>query len=462
MENIRVIKLNPNTFISNVSTFDEAFDDYSFASGRRAKRQARRLEKQQARQELLQAKAETKKARVGKRTARKVAKQEGKDTVQSMRRARRTARAEDVQARRTGRKTARLDRRALGRELEPEIDETINNGAIDSGYSENETIGGEYTGVPPQGYQEDEGYQGGGQYDEPVRGLPPRGYQQDEGYEGGYAPESDEWGAEPNYMEDDANMGDYEEDYGSEYDSYNTEDDVDFNFDGNIQNNDEFYDLEQASQVIQIPDAITITADAIEWNKELYARLDGKRKEIVQVNPNANIDKLDSQLSDRKDRIADLEDMLDGWADCRYNYDANNQFQEFPKMDIDYSNADGKNKFAKMKRNRYKQVQKAKENAKKKRERITLVKTSLNPIFENGKIVVPSPNPSSGFNGIPQGTGLNGLDNSDDFDAPPTLTYEITSNADGGKTKWNTNGIILGVGIAVLGIWAIKKYKLIK
>ncbi len=458
MENIRVIKLNPNTFISNVSTFDEVFDEYSFASGkRRAKRQERKLEKQRAKQELLQAKAETKRARVGKRTARKVAKQEGKDTISSMRQARRTARAEDVQARRTGRaearqsrrtdrKTARLDRRALGRELEPEIDEktqgTYNDEIID------ETNGnGGLRGLPPEGYQEDEGYQGG--------------EQTEEDYQGGYAPESDEWGAEPNYMEDDANI-DNEEEYGSEYDSYDTESDVDFNFDGNIQNNDEFFDLEQASEVIQIPDAITITADAIEWNKELYSRLDGKRKEIIQTNPNANIDKLDSQLSDRKDRIADLEDMLDGWADCRYNYDANNQFQEFPKVDIDYSNADGKNKFAKMKRNRYKQVQKAKENARKKREKITVVKTSLNPIFENGKIVVPSPNPSSGFSGIPEGTGLNGLDNSDDYDAPPTLTYEITSNADGGTSKINMNGVVLGIAVGLLGIWAIKKYKLIK
>jgi len=464
MENIRVIKLSPNTFISNVSTFDEVFDDYSFASGkRRAKRQERKLDKQRAKQELLQAKAETKKARVGKRTARKIAKQEGKDAVSSMRQARRTARseqaqarrtgrAEAVQSRRTGRKSARLDRRRM-MDLEPEIDET-QIGTEDDAVIDETNGNGQNSG----GYQEDERYQGG-QY----TGVPPQGFEEEEqDYQGGYAPESDEWGAEPDYNEDEGDFEESEPEYGDEYDYAPMEDEPDFNFDGNIKNDDEFYDLEQASQVIQIPEAITIVADKIEWNKELYSRLDGKKKEIIQVNPSANIDKLDSQLSDRADRIADLEDLLDGWANCKYNYDANNQFEEFPTMDIDYSNADGKNKFAKMKRNRYKQVAKARENAKKKREKITVVKTSLNPIIEQGKIVIPSPNPSSGFNGIPEGTGLNGLDNSNDYDAPPVLTYEITSNADGTMTKWNMNGVILGVGLAVVGIWAIKKYKLLK
>jgi hypothetical protein len=454
MENIRVIKLNPNTYISNVSTFDEAFDEYSFASGkRRAKRQERKLDKQRAKQELLKAKAETKKARVGKRTARKVAKQEGRDTVSSLRQARRTARseqaqarrtgrAEAIQSRRTGRKTARLERRALGEELEPEIDERTQGTEDDTIIDDVNDTNGEYTGVPPQGFEEEDTY------------------------DGGYAPESDEWGAEPDYNEggEDVNYSDEEPEYGDEYNSYQTDEEDPFGsgFDGTIKNDDEFSDLEQASQVIEIPDAITIVADKIEWNKELYSRLDGKKKEILTQDANANIDELDSQIRDRGDRIVDLENLLDGWANCKYNYDANNQFQEFPLMDIDYSNADGKNKFAKMKRNRYKQVLKAKENAKKKREKVTKVKTTLNPIFAKGKIIVPSANPSSGFNGIPQGTGLNGLDNSDDYDAPPQLTYELTSNASGTESKTNINGILLGVGIALVGIWAIRKYKLIK
>jgi hypothetical protein len=457
MENIRIIKLNPNTYISNVSTFDEAFDEYSEASGkRRAKRQARKLEKERGKAEIQRAKADTKVARVGKRTARKVAKQESRDTTASMRQARRrqrideaqarkTGRAEAIQSRRTGRKTARLDRRALGEELEPELepeleDEQIDDTIDDGGYYEEEQ---EY--VP----------QGGGVYEDDRV--------DDSTYEEDGSGNNFEQGFEENFGNDE-DFSEEEPEYGDEYNSYQNDEEDPFGsgFDGTIKNDDEFSDIEQASKVIEIPDAITVVADKIEWNKELYSRLDGKKKEILNQNASANIDELDSQLRDRGDRIVDLESLLDGWANCKYNYDANNQFQEFPLMDIDYSNADGKNKFARMKRNRFKQVSKAKELAKKKREKVTKVKTSLNPIIAKGKIVVPSANPSSGFDGIPQGTGLNGLDNSNDYDAPPQLTFDLTSNASGPESKTNINGILLGVGIALVGIWAIRKYKLIK
>jgi len=430
MENVRIIKLNPNTYISNVITFDEAFDEYSDASGKRIRKRA---EKQRAKAELQQAKGEKKVARVGKRTARKVAKSEGRDTTASMRQARRRQRIEEAQSRRTGRKTSRLERRALGEELEPEIDETTQNTEDNINDSVEETN---------DGREQD------------------NGREQDGG--GEYAPESDELLTEPDYNEDDeeVNESNDDEEYGKEYDSYqNDEEDLTGSgFDGSVKNDDEFSDLEQASQVINIPDAITVIADKIEWNKELYSRLDGKKKEIITNNASANIDMLDSQMKDRGNRIGDLEELLDGWADCKYNYDGNNQFEQFPDEDIDYSNADGKNKLAIKKRKRYKVVSKARENAKKKREKVTLVKTTLNPIFENGRIVVPS---SSNFMGIPQGTGLNGLDNSNDYDAPPVVDIDLTSNADG-TSKININGIILGVGIAIVGIWAIRKYKLIK
>lgn len=460
MENIRVIKLNPNTFISNVSTFDEAFDEYSEASGkRRAKRQAKKLEKEKGKAEIQRAKAETKVARVGKRTARKVAKSEGRNTTASMRQARRrqrieeaqarkTGRAEAIQSRRTGKKTARLERRAMGEELEPELEDEQIDDTIDDGGN----------------YEEEQEYvpQGGGAYEgetfEDER-VDDSMYEEDgsgNNFEQGF---EENFGNDDNFYEEES-----EPEYGDEYNSYESEDEDPFGsgFDGSVKNDDEFSDLEQASKIITIPDAISVVADKIEWNKELYSRLDGKKKEILTNNANANIDMLDSQMRDRGNRIGDLEELLDGWANCKYNYDANNQFQEFPLMDIDYSNADGKNKFAKMKRNRYKQVSKAKELAKKKREQVTKVKTTLNPIIAKGKIVIPSANPSSGFDGIPQGTGLNGLDNSDDYDAPPQLTYDLTSNASGTESKTNINGILLGVGIALVGIWAIRKYKLIK
>jgi len=451
MENVRIIKLSPNTFISNVSSFDEVFDEYSEARGdRRAKRTARKVEKQQAKAQVQQAKAEKKRAKVGKRFAKREERQVRKTGLSDMRQARRTGRAEAVQSRRTGRSQAAqerrtdrrastLDRRRMGEELEPELeDEVIDDTIDDGGYVDNE---GEY--VP----------QGGGAYEgepseseEEYNDMPQdkRFYEEDEFYQ-----------------ENDSELSPNGYDFGDEYDSYrNDEPENDFNFDGNVQNSDEIFDVEQASQVINIPEAITVTADCIEWNKELYSRLDGKKKEILANDKTAktNIKPYDEAMQKASNRIAELEDYLNGWSDCKYNYTSSNQFEAFPTMDTDYSNAEGQMMIEKVKRGRSKRVKRAKELARKKREKITTVKAKLNPIIKSNEIVVPA----SSFEGVPKGTGLIGLDDNNDYDAPDELDIELSSNASGTPKKINTNAILLGVGIALVGIWAINKYKLIK
>jgi hypothetical protein len=451
MENVRIIKLSPNTFISNVSSFDEVFDEYSEARGdRRAKRTARKVEKQQAKAQVQQAKAEKKRAKVGKRFAKREERQVRKTGLSDMRQARRTGRAEAVQSRRTGRSQAAqerrtdrrastLDRRRMGEELEPELeDEVIDDTIDDGGYVDNE---GEY--VP----------QGGGAYEgepseseEEYNDMPQdkRFYEEDEFYQ-----------------ENDSELSPDGYDFGDEYDSYrNDEPENDFNFDGNVQNSDEIFDVEQASQIINIPEAITVTADCIEWNKELYSRLDGKKKEILANDKTAktNVKPYDEAMQKASNRIAELEDYLNGWSDCKYNYTSSNQFEAFPTMDTDYSNAEGQMMIEKVKRGRSKRVKRAKELARKKREKITTVKAKLNPIIKSNEIVVPA----SSFEGVPKGTGLIGLDDNNDYDAPDELDIELSSNASGTPKKINTNAILLGVGIALVGIWAINKYKLIK
>jgi hypothetical protein len=451
MENVRIIKLSPNTFISNVSSFDEVFDEYSEARGdRRAKRTARKVERQQAKAQVQQAKAEKKRAKVGKRFAKREERQVRKTGLSDMRQARRTGRAEAVQSRRTGRSQAAqerrtdrrastLDRRRMGEELEPELeDEAIDDTIDDGGYVDNE---GEY--VP----------QGGGAYEgepseseEEYNDMPQdkRFYEEDEFYQ-----------------ENDSELSPDGYDFGDEYDSYrNDEPENDFNFDGNVQNSDEIFDVEQASQIINIPEAITVTADCIEWNKELYSRLDGKKKEILANDKNAktNVKPYDEAMQKASNRIAELEDYLNGWSDCKYNYTSSNQFEAFPTMDTDYSNAEGQMMIEKVKRGRSKRVKRAKELARKKREKITTVKAKLNPIIKSNEIVVPA----SSFEGVPKGTGLIGLDDNNDYDAPDELDIELSSNASGTPKKINTNAILLGVGIALVGIWAINKYKLIK
>ena len=451
MENVRIIKLSPNTFISNVSSFDEVFDEYSEARGdRRAKRTARKVEKQQAKAQVQQAKAEKKRAKVGKRFAKREERQVRKTGLSDMRQARRTGRAEAVQSRRTGRSQAAqerrtdrrastLDRRRMGEELEPELeDEVIDDTIDDGGYVDNE---GEY--VP----------QGGGAYEgepseseEEYNDMPQdkRFYEEDEFYQ-----------------ENDSELSPNGYDFGDEYDSYrNDEPENDFNFDGNVQNSDEIFDVEQASQIINIPEAITVTADCIEWNKELYSRLDGKKKEILANDKTAktNVKPYDEAMQKASNRIAELEDYLNGWSDCKYNYTSSNQFEAFPTMDTDYSNAEGQMMIEKVKRGRSKRVKRTKELARKKREKITTVKAKLNPIIKSNEIVVPA----SSFEGVPKGTGLIGLDDNNDYDAPDELDIELSSNASGTPKKINTNAILLGVGIALVGIWAINKYKLIK
>ena len=455
MENLRIIQLNPNTFISSVATFDEVFDEYSEARGdRRAKRTARKVERQQAKGQVQQARAERKQAQRGVKTARKEDRQLRKTGISDMRQARRTGRSEQrqdrkagrsaaTQQRRTDRRASTLDRRAMGEELEPELqDEILDENIDERGYNEEEQ---QY--VP----------QGGGAYegetfeDERVDDL----NYEDNGRGSNYEQSFQDNFGDANYQEEPQYDG---YDFGDEYDSYsNDEPENDFNFDGSLENSDDLFDTEQASQIIKIPSEITVTADCIEWNKELYSRLDGKKKEIIATQPQTNLKPYDDSMQMAANRIAELEDYLNGWANCKYNYKSDNSFEAFPNLDNDFSNADGQTKMAKIKRGRAKRVKMAKANAKRKRDKVTLVKTKLNPIIESNKIVIPS----SSFEGIPKGTGLIGLDDSNDYDAPNELDIELTSNASG-TNKVNINAILIGVGLAAIGIYAIKKFNLFK
>jgi hypothetical protein len=477
MENVRIIQLSPNTFISNVSSFEEVFDEYSEARGdRRAKRTARKVERQQAKAEVQRAKGEAKAARQMRKTdvanlrqdrrTGKVAARQDRRTARTemaqtrrtgrseMRQGRKAGRSQAIQERRTDRRASAIDRRRMGEELEPQLEDEIID---DGGYVDNQ---GEYV---PQGggayegesTQEEQGYvpQGGGAYEG-------ESYQEEEQYDN--MPQDKRFYEEDEfYQENDSEVSPNGYDFGDEYDSYiNDEPENDFNFDGNVDNSDDMFDVEQASQVITIPEAITVTADCIEWNKELYSRLDGKKKEILanEKTANTNVKPYDEAMQKASNRIAELEEYLSGWGDCKYNYTSSNQFEPFPTMDTDFSNAEGQVKMERVKRGRAKRIKKAKELARKKREQITIVKSKLNPIIKSNEIVVPA----SSFEGIPQGTGLIGLDDNNDYDAPEELDIELTSNASGDVKKINTNAILLGVGIALVGIWAIRKYKLIK
>jgi hypothetical protein len=84
------------------------------------------------------------------------------------------------------------------------------------------------------------------------------------------------------------------------------------------------------------------------------------------------------------------------------------------------------------------------------------VAANLNPAFSPDKIVVPNQMVS----GVTGNTGLTGIDLQDDFDAPNAR--EIFIGVDGSKTKVSWGSVLIGVGVGVAAIWAVKKYNLLK
>jgi hypothetical protein len=91
----------------------------------------------------------------------------------------------------------------------------------------------------------------------------------------------------------------------------------------------------------------------------------------------------------------------------------------------------------------------------------TPVDVELNPEFSENEIVVPASEQGEGANGE---TGLIGMDNQQDFDAPEVREFDLTfSGADGSGsgTKINLKALAIGVGVGILAIYLIKRYKLL-
>lgn len=87
---------------------------------------------------------------------------------------------------------------------------------------------------------------------------------------------------------------------------------------------------------------------------------------------------------------------------------------------------------------------------KKHLNKKTVVSKSLNSKISKNRIEVKS---------NATGTGLNGIDNATDFDAPDTRVVEITSGFDGSAQSINWKPILLGLGIGAIIIYAVKKGK---
>jgi hypothetical protein len=439
MGQARIIQLGPSTQITSVTKFDDDFGDFSYASGRRSKRQAKRKEKKAARKERKltriadrnEVKTARKSARIGRRTS-----------AQQQRQAKRTGATEMRQGRRTMRKTMASERRAIG-EPQDFQDETLDEtGVTETPQSDFQTE----QGRNDYGNGSDFGYQG--QQEE-------QDYPEDNYSENGYADETMNDGGEGTFEQEAS-----EEDYNPFQDE--EEGDV-YNFDGVISKEDDPSGELNDENTIQIPEGLGKLAMNFEWNKECVIRLNSKKDDILIKDPNANVDDVETKIELHKDRTNFLKDLMESFTNFEGDFNEDGEFVYYGELPEEFSGADGKPmprslKFRKMQRNR------ALMNARRKRPQ-TLVKTSLNPIITKNKIVVPAAENSSNMIG-PEGndgsgprTGLVGLDDRNDYDAPDQLDIKL-SNFSGNKINWT--GVVIGVGVAAAAIWAIKKYKLIK
>lgn len=439
MENARVYQVGD---ISSVTTFEDAFGDYSNASGRE-RRKKRKLERIEARREVkaarIAARNEAKSARQEARQGRKLARKQRRTAIAGERLAKRqqrvSARAErrgtKVGARleRRGQRTAlRHKRKALRRgEPEGEMDEQT---AVETGNGA--TQQGAYQEPARQSYQQEEettSQQGQGQEEETQQqggGYTTSG-EEDMGYNQPVADTSNE-------QPSDEETSYEEQDQQDEGEAEGTDADLE---EGGDENG---FDGTGSSSIID-PKLLEV-ANKIEWNDELIDRLWDKVDESYRLG--RAVDNIEKVIDAREERISQLEGELDEWC-----------------------NADGLT--PKQVAGRRREVEKALAQAKRNRVKATRprharrhhggsetpVERELNPEFSPNKIVIPAEEKASA-------TGLNGIDLVDDFDAPDTRIVELSSNFLGVDTKSiNWGAIMAGIVIGGVAIYALKKYKVL-
>lgn len=221
-------------------------------------------------------------------------------------------------------------------------------------------------------------------------------------------------------------------------------------FDGNYDDGDyvygaEDYYLNVDGQKAKIHPKVKDIAKRIERNKERLTQLEMRMQSTQSLSERQAVS---NEITKRRARLKELEGMLEG-----------------------YSNARGRSKHGANRRREIRQARKVarKERRLEKRENRkggkeegaeTEVESSLNPQFSKERIEVPASEEGSGFNG---GTGFIGVDDKNDFDAPAVRKFDVKfSNADGdspSKSKVNVKAVVIGVGVALLSMYLIDKYK---
>ena len=262
---------------------------------------------------------------------------------------------------------------------------------------------------------------------------------------------------------------------------------------------DNFYASAEGQAAIK--PAVTDVARRIEKNKEWISRMQknldriNARIGVGQPNPRQQerIALLTSRIAERKQKLAMLEEKLGAYS----RLDA-----DFDNADGDFYNADSTDPRlqARLEKIRKRaEVRQAKRAARAERKQVikstlkskrqarvqelfaelsktmpraeamrearkralseitwkgtaTAVASELNPTISPDRIEVPAQ--SSSFSG----TGLIGVDNYNDFDAPSPRNLEVSFSNASGSRKIDWKNIAIGVGVAVIGIYVYRRF----
>jgi len=465
MNGARVIQLTSPTAMPQAVSFEQAFGEFSNASGaeRRAKRKERKLDRIENRTEVRTSRqlgrGERKGARQEKVASRNLLRGErtaGREELQLARKGKRLSKREMGLGSRLARRTGRADLRDYRRDLRnpQDVPSTESAGYAGQGAAVSEATESQYApttqssgygaatqpgagqgtgsgGYAPStqsGYYEDETPSTeSGYYDDE---MPTTGsnYYSDEVYDQSLVDESAQNAYDMGYQ-------DAQEDAGLDVEITGDEDYGDF--DGVMGAEDRFNELQDKNDMPVNPQVQTI-ADKCVWNEMLIAKLKNDRKNAAG-NPQA----ISKTILERAKRMKDLKNELEDYANCCGNY----------------SNAEGSNE---MIAQRKRIVQIAMNKARRKSTgqppvNLTSVPRNLKPQVSANRIVVPSSETMANATG----TGIDALDDINDYDAPATREFFIP--ADGGFTKGiDLGSIALGALITVGFIYFNKKYKWIK
>ncbi len=249
--------------------------------------------------------------------------------------------------------------------------------------------------------------------------------------------EEEEWPTvQEEEEEEEGEIGDEEEEEWPEYE-YGVDGGID---DGNFYENADGASKPKPAAAKSCMPAVMAFTDKIVWNKELLRRLTLENNALKKslktgrgINA-ANSTQVRAKIAENDKLIIATNVRLD---------ELNKQFKSYIKSNkIAQSQVDTCTALS---------IQKLQDVKKG----VTPIDPALDATITPNQIVIE---PESSFDGtgIPK-TGLKGVDDKDDFDAPPATVVEIQSNAEG-KNPVNYKAIAIGVGVAAVAILVLNKF----